>query len=316
MNLSLREIEYVLTVAAEENITRAAEKLYIAQPSLSQAIKKIEDEIGHPLFTRVRNRIKLTEEGQLFVEAGQHINKTVRDLENKLHGLSQIDFGHLSIGMPLHLGAFVIPKALSIYKKRFPNVDIELHENTSSELENMIVNGTVDLAIMPLPFGNPNICFQPLLSSRMVLIMAKDNPLNAFAYDAGLGEKYQYFNLKKAANEPFIIGNRGQRIRSVTELIFKKAAISPRIALYSKNIETIKNIAATGVGLAIIPEQYLKQEDEKLPANVYYLNGDQDYSWTIAAAFANSSYLSPAANQFIQVLRDYIAAEEKKAAIG
>ncbi|MFA6505717.1 MAG: LysR family transcriptional regulator, partial [Treponemataceae bacterium] len=103
MNLSLREIEYVLTVAAEENITRASEKLYIAQPSLSQAIKKIEDEIGHPLFTRVKNKIKLTEEGRLFVESGQQINKTVRDLENKLNALSQNNCGHLALGMPFHL---------------------------------------------------------------------------------------------------------------------------------------------------------------------------------------------------------------------
>ncbi|MFA6508815.1 MAG: LysR family transcriptional regulator substrate-binding protein, partial [Treponemataceae bacterium] len=196
------------------------------------------------------------------------------------------------------------------YKAKYPNISIDLYENTSAELENMITNGTVDLAIMPLPFNNPTICFHPFLSSRMVLIVSKNNPLNSFAYDKGLGEKRYYFNLKQAANEPFIIGNRGQRIRAVTELIFKRAEISPRIALYSKNIETIKNIAATGVGLAIIPEQYLKENDTGFNANTYYLEADQDFSWTIAAAFANSSYLSPAATQFIHVLREHMTEKE------
>jgi DNA-binding transcriptional LysR family regulator len=307
MNLSLREIEYVLTVANEENITRASEKLYIAQPSLSQAIKKIEDEVGFPLFTRVKNRIKLTEEGKLFVEAGSQINKTIRDLRNKLNEHSQLGFGHLSVGMPFHLGAILIPKALAVFRNKYPSVKVDLCENTSSELEHMIMNGSIDIAILPLPVENQNICYKPFITSRMMLIMAKDNPLCSQSYDMGLGERFRYFDLKNAANEPFIIGNRGQRIRSVTELIFKRASISPRIVLYSKNIETIKNIAVSGLGLALIPEQYLKNEDDLLPASFFYLDKSQDYSWIIAVAFANTAYLSPAAKKFITILGEQIA---------
>jgi len=303
MNLSLREIEYVLMVAAEENITRASEKLFIAQPSLSQAIKKIEDEVGFPLFTRVKNRIKLTEEGKLFVEAGSQVNKVIRDLQNKLHEHSQLSFGHLVIGMPYHLGALMIPEVLTIFRGKYPNVRIDLYENTSSELENMIMNGSVDLAIMPLPLNNEGICYESLITSRMVLIMAKDNPLNSRSYNKRPGERFKYFDLKSVADEPFIIGNQGQRIRSVTELVFKRAGISPRIALFSKNIETIKKLTATGLGLALVPEQYWKEEDSILPTNAYYLEEAQDYSWTITVAFANSSYLSPAAMQFIALLK-------------
>jgi DNA-binding transcriptional LysR family regulator len=303
MNLSLREIEYIMTVAAEENITRASEKLYIAQPSLSQAIKKIEDEVGFPLFTRIKNKIKLTEEGKLFVEAGSQINKTIRDLQNRLHEHSNLDFGHLAIGMPYHLGAFLIPPALAIFRREYPKVRIDLYENTSSELEHMIMNGSIDIAILPLPLDNPGISSQPFLTSRMMLVMSKDNPLCAQSYDKGLGERYRYFDLKKAANEPFIIGLPGQRIRTVSEIVFKRAAISPRIVLYSKNVDTIKNIAASGLGLAIIPEQYLRCEECRVTANFFYLDESQDYTWVVAVAYADSSYLSPAARQFINTLR-------------
>lgn len=307
LNLSMREIEYVLTVANEENITRASEKLYIAQPSLSQAIKKIENEIGFLLFTRVKNKIKLTEEGKLFVEAGAQINKTVRDFQNRLNEQSQLGFGHLAIGMPFHLGAIIIPKVLAVFRKKFPNVKIDLYENNSSELEHMIMNGSIDLAILPLPIENPNIYYETLITTRMMLIMAKDNPLCDQSYDMGLNERYRYFDLKKAANEPFIIGNRGQRIRFITELIFKKASISPRIVLYSRNIETIKNIAASGSGLALIPEQYLTDEDQLLSANFFYLDKSQDYSWIIVVASANSSYLSPSARQFTEIMKEVAA---------
>jgi DNA-binding transcriptional LysR family regulator len=310
MNLSLREIEYVLTVASEENITRASEKLYIAQPSLSQAIKKIEDEVGFPLFTRVKNKIKLTQEGKIFVEAGLQIGNTIRNLENRLHEFSQLDYGRLTLGLPYQLGAFVIPKALSTFKRMFPSVDVELYENTSSELENLVITGTVDIAIMPLPITNPSIAYQPFLTGRMVLIMEKSNPLNDFAYDKGLGEKHLYFDVKRAADEVFILGNRGQRIRSINELIFKKNGISPRIVLYSKNIETIKNLAAAGIGLAIVPEQYMKRDDEYPSANIYYLEEEQGFTWTIAAAFFRSSYRSPASQQFLKVLEDSFSPEE------
>lgn len=305
MNLSLREIEYVLTVAAEENITRAAEKLYIAQPSLSQAIKKIEDEVGYPLFTRVKNKIKLTEEGKLFAEAGVQINKTIRDLQNKLHEHEQLSFGHLAIGMPYHLGAFLVPPILAEFRERYPNVKIDLYENHSSDLENMLIAGTIDLAVLPMPLNNTTLSYEPLLSSRMVLIMGKENPLNHLSYEKGHKERHRYFDLKNAAEEPFILGTPGQRIRSVTELIFKYAGISPRIALHSKNIETIKHIAATGMGLALIPEQYLREEDESLAANIYYLEGKQDYKWIVVAAYLTSAYLSPAAKQFIALMNSY-----------
>lgn len=304
MNLSLREIDYILTVAAEENITRASEKLFIAQPSLSQAIKKIEDEVGFPLFTRVKNRIKLTEEGEIFVEAGNQIKKTVRDLQNKLHEHEQLSFGHLAVGIPYHLGgAFLIPDVLAIFRKKYPNVRIDLHENTSTELEHMIINGSVDIAILALPLNNPGIHYEPFITSRMMLVMAKDNPLCTQAYGKGVGEQYLYFDLRNAAKEPFIIGKLGQRSRSVTELIFRKACISPRIVLYSKNIDTMKKMAAAGLGLAIVPEQYLKCDKCRATANFYYLDGSQDYSWSIAVAFSNSAYLSPAAKQFIEILQ-------------
>lgn len=305
MNLSLREIEYVLTVAAEENITRAAEKLYIAQPSLSQAIKKIEDEVGYPLFTRIKNKMKLTEEGKLFIEAGVQINKTIRDLQNRLHEHEQLDFGHLAIGMPYHLGGFIVPPVLATFRKRYPNVKIDLYENHSSDLENMLIAGTIDLAILPMPLNNTSLSYKPLVTSRMILIIGKENPLNLLSYDKGLGEKHRYFDLRKAADEPFILGTPGQRIRSVTELIFKYAGISPRIALYSRNIETIKHIAATGMGLALIPEQYLRNEDNTLSANLYYLDGEQDYTWKVVAVYLSSSYISPAAKQFIALMNAY-----------
>jgi DNA-binding transcriptional LysR family regulator len=310
MNLSLREIEYVLAVAAEENITKAAQHLYIAQPSLSQSLKKIEKEYGVPIFIRVQNRLKLTQEGELFVEAGNQVTKILRDLKNSVKEINDLKGGRLILGMPYHLGAFVVPNVLLRFKQEFPDIDIQLHETTSTELERMVFNGSIDLAIMPLPLKNKSINYQPFLKSRMVLVVVKSDPLNNFSYEKGFGEKYPYVDLRNATSTPFIIGNRGQRIRAINELIFQKAQISPPIILYSRNVETIIHMASIGIGAALVPEQYLSSipPDPGL-ANCYYLEPEQDHEWTIVAAFLGAHQLPAASRKFLEILHTTYSTE-------
>ncbi|MBE6906580.1 LysR family transcriptional regulator [Marasmitruncus massiliensis] len=300
MNLSMREIQYVLTIAEEGNITKAAQKLYIAQPSLSQALKKIEEEVSVPLFCRVKNRMQLTQSGELFVETGSKIMKAMRDLENNILDVEQLRGGHLSLGMPYHLGAVFVPAAITRYKALYPDIKLQLYESNSHDLENMVLNGTIDLAIMPLPAENPGLYTKTFFAGRMVLLVSQNHPLTNLAYVKEDGKPY--FDLRNADGQEFIIGNQGQYIRKTAEAIFRKAGITPRIALQSKNIETIQRIAATGVGIALVPEVYLPKDPMELSANSYYLEPEQDVPWQIGTAYLNTGYLSSSALRFLEIL--------------
>ncbi len=302
-NISLREIEYIITIAAEGSITKAAQKLFIAQPSLSQAVQKIEQLMGVKLFARVKSKIVLTYEGERFVEAGMKATKIFRDLENEINDIACHNRGRIILGMPFLLGSFIFPSLGAAYHNRFPYVDLQLVEGTSSELETMIINGLVDLAIIPLPIKDPSIAYHTVFTSRMVLQVPCSHRLNQYAYQKP-GERFKYIDIRLADGEPFLLGCQGQRIRRVNELIFQKAHITPKVAFTSKSSQTLQRIAATGMGLTVVPEHYLSQFGSIDCVNYYYLEDEFDYKWTIVAAYYSGSYLSTAIQEFLKMLDD------------
>ena len=302
MNISLREITYILTIAEEGNITKAAAKLFIAQPSLSQAVKKIENDLGTPLFSRVKGGLTLTEAGRYFVEAGRRIDGIAAELQSNIMDLSSLQGGSLRLGTPYHLGAYILPGLLTEFRKYYPLVNVTLQEASSDKLETLICDGSIDAALMPLPIKQNCIKYHPFFKSRMVLVMAKDSPYNRFAYCGDPKDKLQWFDLTNAADAPFLIGVKGQRIRTVTEIVFQRAGILPNIVMRSQNVETIRRIAAVGYGLAIMPEHYIINTDQSIPANYYYLPPQQDYEWTIVLAYYEHGILPRTVSSLIEIM--------------
>ena len=152
MNLNIREIEYILTIMEEGSITKASQKLFIAQPSLSQVLKRVENELGVTLFTRVKNRLKLTPEGEVFIDAGQRIMKVIGELDQNFSGLSTAQSGRLVVGVPYLLGTLIATEIIPVYRERFPQIELQLVESSSTELEQLLMDGAVDISVMPLPF--------------------------------------------------------------------------------------------------------------------------------------------------------------------
>ncbi len=304
MNLRLREFEYIQVIAEEGSINRAAKKLFIAQPSLTQALNKIEEQIGVKLFIRAKNNFKLTYEGELFVEAAKKIAAITQELEDKLKSSSNLIRGRVVLGISHFLGTFMLPRFSTIFHNRFPKVDLQIVEETATTLEKMAADGVIDLAILPMPVKNRTLCTKPFYTSRMVLMLPVDHELNQYAYQKDSGERFAYMDIRKTDGQPYLLNNKGQRNRDICELIFKKAGITPDIIFSSGSIETIKRISDTGVGLTIIPEYYLDQLGSISGACCYYLEPEFDYPWTMAVAYCKKRDLSSAAQKLIQVLME------------
>ena len=308
MNLSIRELEYILTVASENSITRAAQKLHIAQPSLSQALKKVEEEIGMPLFCRIRNRMQPTQVGELMVDSASKVLKIVQDMETSILDIAQLNTGRLRIGLPYYLGSFLIPPAIRRYREQYGDVELQFVEADAGELEEMLLNGTIDLAVMPLPLETTSLVVKPFFSGGMVLLIPRDSPLNELAYDKG--DKKRYFDLHNAQQQPFIMGRRASWLCMAVEEIFQKVGIDPDIALYAQNIETIKRFVSAGGGAAILPELYLARypggriDADSVPFCYYYLEPEQNAQWAAGAAYLDDAFLSFAARRFAGVLDD------------
>lgn len=305
MNINLREINYIVMIAQEGTITRAAQKLYIAQPSLSQSVKKIEQETGVVLFTRVKNRLKLTAEGEAFVEAGIKVNKIIRDLENQFSDLQQAKRGKLILGVPYLLGTLIASEILPVYASRYPQVELSIVESSSSELEQMLMDGAIDISVIPLPFKFENFSFHPLLKSRMILLASKQSSLKPLVYRKNSSDRFPYLDITTLDGAPFIIGQPGQRIRYINEIIFKKARITPNIVMTSRNQETIKRMVANDIGYTLIPEHYLSFSGSFDDLDCYYLEPEVDHEWIVTVAYYNPFHISAAMQGFLDITDQY-----------
>ncbi len=305
MNLNIREIEYILTIMEEGSITKACQKLYIAQPSLSQALKRVEAELGVTLFTRVKGRLKLTPEGEVFISAGTRIMDIINELDSQFSGLSSAQSGKLVVGVPYLLGTLIATEIIPVYRERFPQIELQLVESSSTELEQLLMDGAIDVSVIPLPFKFNDFPHHLFLKSRMVLLASKNNDIEDSAYRKTGTDRFPYVDITGLDNAPFIIGHQGQRIRTINETIFKKARISPHIVMTSRNQETIKRMVSNGIGYTFIPEHYLEIFGSFDYLNCYYLEPEVDYQWKVVIAHYDDSHVSTAVQNFLDITDEY-----------
>lgn len=316
MNLSTREIRYVLEVAEARSITKAAEKLFIAQPSLSQTIIKIEDKLGVKLFVRYKGRISLTSEGERFAKMGEQILRATKNFEKEILDINNLEMGRLIVGTPYLLGSFIIPHIIKLYKQKYPKINLQLVEETSQKLKDCLLNEKIDLAIMPIGERDERLGYEVLYENRMVLLVPKESELNRFAYDNSENTAHRFFDLRNAADQPFMIGTEGQWIRHATEAVFNRAGIVPPISMHSRNVDTIRQLVTAGMGLAILPESYICdgvcgcaktscRHSTLNSLNYYYVPEEQNYIWEVGIVHNRHNYLSNAARSFIETALDW-----------
>lgn len=307
MNISIREIEYILAVASLGSISKAAQKMYISQPSLSQTVSKIETSLGYPLFYRTKSGISLTSSGRIFVKHGREILDTVNLLETELRSSSGQE--NLLVGIPLYLGSYILPPALSKFRFLYPNAEITLTELSSKALEDELLQKKIDLAIFPLPIQSNGIYHELLCSSRMCLLVAADSPYMQYTYQKFSSDK-QFIDLNRLRNAPFVSLHEGQRLNTVSQIIFHFVGINPPTVFTTRNFNTLKHMVASGAGVAIVPEQYITEEDRTLlKLACLHLEEEQNYHWDIVAAYNESSRVSEFAQQFVSVVQSYFARE-------
>ncbi|MED4602508.1 LysR family transcriptional regulator, partial [Paenibacillus validus] len=167
--MELRQLQYALQIAIDKNFSRAAEKLHIAQPSLSQQLSKLEKEIGVLLFQRTTNSVEVTYAGSLFVEKAQKILDTVEQLKKEMEDISQMRKGRLVVGSLPITGAHVLPLVLPVFQERYPEIDVVLVEETTRNLEHLTASGQADISLLSLPLFDDALAYEPVIEEEIVL---------------------------------------------------------------------------------------------------------------------------------------------------
>lgn len=305
--MTTRELLYVKTVAEEKNISRAAKKLFIAQPSLSQSIQRIEESVGLPLFDRTAGGLTLTFAGERYYHMAVTILKICDDFEMEISDINNLKTGRIHLGLTSHLGPLTLPKVLPRFCDICSHVEIKITEETSFRLEQLLLSGELDFAIMhtpPATEGLAQLVYESLGRDPFVVALSPDHPLLSKAVPRP-GYPYPVLDIRLLKEEPFLMLHRGQRIRQITDAVLSKAGIHrPNVRLTLRNFETVQLLAAQGLGITIVPLEYSQiPSSDCIPA---FLCIDEKYEawWDLCIAYLKSGFLSKADQLFIRFARE------------
>lgn len=290
--MEIRQLQYAVQLAEDRNFSRAAEKLHIAQPSLSQQIAKLEKELGVQLFRRDTSSVQLTNAGTIFVDKAQKVLDMLDQLQSEMDDIAQMRSGKLVIGSLPITGSHILPHVLPVYRARYPNIDIVLIEDTSTNLEMLTAKGQADVSLLSLPLQEKSLTYQSVINERIRLAVPPQHQLAQ--------QPSGTIDIKALAAEPFIILKRGQGFRQITIDLCERAGFTPNIVFESSNIETVQSLVATGMGVAFVPEMVSRATWSEFTP-VYIDLADQPMR-TLVVAYRQGRYVSKAAEAFIDIL--------------
>lgn len=293
--MELRQLSYVIQIAKEKNFSRAAEKLHIAQPSLSQQLSKLEQELNVLLFRRTTNSVEPTEAGEVFVEKAQEILDAIEQLRQEMDDLAQMRKGKLVIGTLPITGAHILPLVLPRFGEHYPQVEVVLVEETTAKLEQLTASGGTDLSLLTLPLIDATLACEPYLEEEIWVALPNNHRL---------AQSQEPINIAELKNEPFVALKRGQGFRQITVELCEDAGFTPRIVFESTNIETVQSLVAGKMGIAFVPQMLTRSSISEYTPTYRRLTNTP--TRTLVIASRKGRYLSKAAQAFITTLRETI----------
>ena len=262
--------KYVYEVYKERSFTKAAQNLYISQPSLSARIKKIEEIIGEPLFDRSTTPLQLTEVGKVYIEAAEEITQIEQRVENYINDLAGLKTGNLAVGASTLFAAYVVPSLITQFNQKFPDVHIQLIEGNTAELEEMLGSNALDFVI-------DNYHYDSILYNKE--LYCEENILLAvpkhFAVNEELGmyqlsykniknknylnQKYPAVPLGRFADLPFIMLTQGNDTRTRGDRLCRNVGFKPNIVLEFNQQSTAYMASSTQLGATFISDILVSQ---------------------------------------------------------
>lgn len=302
-----KDIFYFIAVAEERSFSNAAKRLNISQPSLSQYIKNMEDILGVNLFDRSVSPLKMTYAGERYFEHAKHICNIHRVLENEIHNFRDLKSGLINLGIPFTRSELILPLVLPLFYKKYPGIIVKIFESRSIYLEELLIKGDIDIAIMSMPFKYTNMQYEKLLSEEIVLISSDDDSidLSQFVIQDKKDSVYPCIDVSRLGNQKFVLLKRHQRLRHISDMVFKENSINPEIILEVGNIFTAINLVEHGLGLTVTADTFLNLRKNESKVNMFSISGEFS-KWNLAVAYRDVKNISFASKAFIETLFEVI----------
>ena len=243
--MELRQLRYLVALADERHFTRAAEREHIAQPALSQQIRRLEDELGVKLVERTTRRVAMTQAGELLVGRARRMLAELEAAQAELASLAGVQTGRLSVGALHTMGPVDLSLLLASFHRSHPGIELTVREQSSEELAEMLRVDEIDLAFLSVTehIQSRGLTLAPLVSEELVVVLPAAHPL----------AKRPSVRLAELAGEAFISFRKGSRLRELLDQAAAEAGFEARIALESNESRRIRSLVASSLGVAILP---------------------------------------------------------------
>jgi DNA-binding transcriptional LysR family regulator len=294
--MELRQLRYLVALADERHFTRAAAREHIAQPALSQQIRRLEEEVGLALVERTTRRVSMTDAGELLVARGRRILAEVDAAQTELQGLRGVQTGHVTVGALHSMGPVDVSLALALFHERHPGVELTVREASSEELADMLRVDEVDLAFLSVTerIESEGLGLHQLVSEELVAVLPRDHPLGA----------RRRVRMAELSQDEFISYRVGARLRELLVAAGRHAGFEPRVKLESNESARIRRLVARGLGVAILPRS--DAEDAGAEITVATLV-DPAQTRDITLAWREGRRQTPAAAEFLELARTTFA---------
>jgi DNA-binding transcriptional LysR family regulator len=298
------DLNYFVTVAGQLNISRAAELLHLSQPSLSEAISRLESSVGRTLFTRVKNHLTLTVEGKEFYEKAARVLKAKQRLDEDMQSITDGLAGRIRLGISSTYSGILLPPALSVFRSLYPEVEINVTTQTSTILETLIIDNALDLAVIVCNKANDSITTKLLFYEEILLAVPPNDPIINMAIPGKDGD-YPFMPAEALQGRSFILSPKLMRIHDSADIFFRTERIKYQTTIVTASIETANRLAALGAGIAFLPASFVEVINTP-PLPRYFKTSKSLADWKVCMALRNDCRDDPLIGHFVKVFEDSI----------
>ena len=291
--MELAQLRAFLEAAERGSFRRAAEALYLTQPSLSARIHALEEELGVLLFHRMGRGVRLTEMGRAFLPFAERAMEALRQGRDVIDSARDASGGVLNMASARAIGTYTLPSILEKFRFRYPNIKVHINIGRSSDVLQMVVNEEVQLGLARA-LTDPDVVTFRLYDEEIALATSPDHP---FAI-RGAASIYE------VAQEPLILYDRESSYFVLINQVCRAAGISPRVEMTLDSIEATKHLVELGMGVSFLPRSGVRHEVERGSLCLIPLTEGHQVSLPTAVMVRRAQHYSPAVLAFMDVLRE------------
>ena len=295
--MNLKQAHYIKTIAECGSITAAAKKLYVSQPSLSQMLRHVEEELGVEIFNRSTAPFQLTYAGEKYLYAAQVMLCAQEQLESEIREIRHEHSGRLRLGISVSRGMQVLPLVIPKFAAQFPKVKVELVESGSDTLDAMLKAGKIDLALAATEATNPEMVYELIEQETIGILAGRDTRITR-KLTSGTP-----ITIEDVKDEPFVSLRKGHSARLVQDKLFRKIGCSPKILIETDSLEIAKRITLDAGACMVLPNIYIDGFVAHKKGGFFPLT-DEEHTRHFYACYRKNAFIPQYVYRFIQIVID------------